>query len=224
MSLGQCVERPDLSNGPRTVSDVFSRAVEHFALQGRPYDVPDLIDDLQGGRFRYFGDGSPVQRLLARLLADEWIRGDPARSGVVRTLAAFPRGCPRRTLARYLPERELARALGELRGPLLVELADGLPALEGLQPVRRAIGRWEVALASCWDTLPALSALEETIGSLVVEVLLPYLFPGIDRPAGPRSPPRAGADGRGRLRGRLRPAYPQPEGGGWGVRAAPSSP
>src|SRR5262249_886536 len=63
-SLGQFVERPDLANGPRTVVDVFCRAISRFDDTKRRYDIDDLVDDLHGGIFRYFGEGAPVQRTL----------------------------------------------------------------------------------------------------------------------------------------------------------------
>src|SRR5262249_57081639 len=69
-SLGQFVERPDLANGPRTVVDVFNRAVDLFHETGETYDVPNLVEDIHQGRFRFFGEGSPVQRILTQLLSD----------------------------------------------------------------------------------------------------------------------------------------------------------
>src|SRR5206468_3868405 len=94
ISLGQFVERPDLANGPRTVVDVFCRAMSHFQDTRNPYDVGDLVADLHGGVFRYFGEGAPVQRTLTELLKDDWLGANQDRATLVRTLAAFPRGCP----------------------------------------------------------------------------------------------------------------------------------
>src|SRR5262249_26258665 len=93
-SLGQFVERSDLANGPRTVIDVFNRALNHFHETGETYDVLHLVDDLHQGRFRFFGEGAPVQRILTQLLSDAWIDEDAVRRLLVRTLAAYPRGCP----------------------------------------------------------------------------------------------------------------------------------
>ena len=70
LSLGQFVERPDLANGPRTVVDVFCRAISRFQDTSSCYDVGDLVTDLHGGVFRYFGEGAPVQRTLTELLKD----------------------------------------------------------------------------------------------------------------------------------------------------------
>src|SRR5262249_27512967 len=133
LSLGQFVERPDLANGPRTVVDVFCRAIVHFRQTRTSYGVTDLIDDLHGGMLRSFGEGAPVQRILAELLADEWVAADDDRSVLVRTLAAFPRGCPAHiTSAAVGSSRRFNKARTELFGPLLVDLPEGL-ALERLQ-------------------------------------------------------------------------------------------
>src|SRR5262249_19285935 len=47
LALGQLVERPDLASGPRTVAEVFTRALAHHRQTGRAYDVSCLADDLR---------------------------------------------------------------------------------------------------------------------------------------------------------------------------------
>src|SRR5262249_56563548 len=102
LSLGQFVERPDLANGPRTVVDVFCRAISRFQDTSCRYDVGDLVSDLHSGVFRYFGEGAPVQKALTELLKDDWLGSDQDRTKLVRTLAAFPRGCPANVAAESL--------------------------------------------------------------------------------------------------------------------------
>ncbi len=177
LSLGQFVERPDLANGPRTVVDVFCRAIVRFGETRTPYGVNDLVADLHGGVFRYFGEGAPVQRILAELLADEWVTADADRASLVRTLAVFPRGCPTHIAAGAIgSSRRLAKARTDLFGPLLVDLPEGL-ALERLQQVRRLVADWEHVLARCWDTLPAQDGLLAHAPDMLWRVLGPRLFP-----------------------------------------------
>jgi len=218
-SLGQFVERPDLANGPRTVVDVFNRAVDHFRGTGKSYGVLDLVDDIHQGRFRFFGDGSPVQRVLTQLLSDPWIDEDAVRRSFVRTLAAYPRGCPAEIVHAHVGNgRKLKVARDQLFGPLLVELPGGL-ALEQLQQVSRGGSFWENALARCWDSMPAASALAEMVPELVTRVLLPRLFTGLSRPAGEwavlESDPRAAVSGFQILRGSFDPAFPGREVAVW---------
>ncbi len=177
LSLGQFVERPDLANGPRTVVDVFCRAVDHYRSTGAAYGLDELIVDVQSGVMRYFGEGAQVQRTLTELLKDDWLRSDPVRVAVVRTLAAFPRGCPKAVAeAAAGSAARLAKVRSQLFAPLLVELPEGL-ALERLQQIRRPVTDWEQVLARAWETLPALDALLAHAPDMVWRVLGGRLFP-----------------------------------------------
>lgn len=177
LSLSQLIERPDLTNGPRTVVDVFSRAAIHYQKTGSSYDIPNLIDDVHQGRFRYFGEGATIQSVLTQILSDEWILQDEERKTLVTTLAAFPLGCSPKTLQYYIPDKkQLEKARSELFGPLLIELSGGL-ALEQLQQVRRIHTNLEQILSRCWEKLPALDALATHAPNMILRVLVPKLFP-----------------------------------------------
>ena len=215
VSLGQFVERPDLANGPRTVVDVFTRAVTHYKETGSNYDIPNLVSDVHQGQFRYFGEGAAIQTVLTHILSDEWILQDAGRKRLVTTLAAFPQGCSKETLQYYLPDKkQLSRARSELFAPLLVELSDGL-ALEPLQQVRRKNTNWEQILSRCWDTLPALDALAAQAPNMILRILVPKLFPQ-GTPANPvwewlSDESSAILTGWHRLRGTFDDDYPQRE-------------
>ncbi|RKU11622.1 hypothetical protein C6502_07970 [Candidatus Poribacteria bacterium] len=177
LSLGQLVERPDLANGPRTVVDVFTRAVTYHQETGSSYDIPNLVSDVHQGQFRYFGEGATIQSVLTHILSDEWISQDEERKTLVTTLAAFPQGCSQEMLQCYLPDKkQLKKTRSELFAPLLVELSEGL-ALERLQQVRRINTNWEQILSRCWETLPALDALAAQAPSMILRTLIPKLFP-----------------------------------------------
>ena len=176
-SLGQFVERPDLANGPRTVVDVFSRSVIHYQETKSSYDIPDLVDDIHQGRFRYFGEGAVVQSRLTQIFSDEWILEDEGRQKLVTTLAAFPQGCSEKILHDQISDKEqIKKARSELFAPLLVELSDGL-ALESLQQVRRTHTSWEQILSRCWERLPSFNALAAQTPNMILRVLIPKLFP-----------------------------------------------
>ena len=176
-SLGQFVERPDLANGPRTVVDVFSRSVIHYQETKSSYDIPDLVDDIHQGRFRYFGEGAAVQSILTQILSDEWILEDAGRKNLVTTLAAFPQGCPKQILHDQISDKtQTEKARSELFAPLLVELSEGL-ALEPLQQVRRTRTSWEQILSRCWERLPSFDALAAQTPNMILRVLIPKLFP-----------------------------------------------
>ena len=214
-SLGQLVERPDLANGPRTVVDVFTRAITHYQKTDSSYDIPNLVSDVHLGQFRYFGEGATIQSVLTRLLSDEWILQDEGRKRLVTTLAAFPQGCSQETLQRYIPdEKQLEKARSELFAPLLVELSEGL-ALESLQQVRRINTNWGQILSRCWETLPALDALAAQAPDMILRILVPKLFPQ-GTPANPvwewlSDESSAILTGWHRLRGTFDGDYPQRE-------------
>ena len=176
-SLGQFVERPDLANGPRTVIDVFSRSAIHYQETKSSYDIPDFVDDIHQGRFRYFGEGAAVQSILTQILSDEWILEDEGRKKLVTTLAAFPQGCPKKILHDQISDKtQTEKARSELFAPLLVELSEGL-ALEPLQQVRRTRTSWEQILSRCWERLPSFDALAAQTPNMILRVLVPKLFP-----------------------------------------------
>lgn len=178
LSLGQLVERPDLANGPRTVIDVFQRALDHFVAKKSAYQISNLTDDVHAGRFRYLGEGYPIQRELTRLLSDEWIAKDGARRSIVKILGAFPRGCPDRVLRRCIGKTpRLEKTIAGLFPSVLVKLSGGW-ALEALQQVRRPVTNWEQIIQQCWERLPALDALTAHIPDFVFRILIPRLFPG----------------------------------------------
>ena len=176
-SLGQFVERPDLANGPRTVVDVFCRSAIHYQDTKSSYDIPDLVDDIHQGRFRYFGEGAAVQSILTQILSDEWILEDEGRKSLVTTLAAFPQGCPKQILHDQISDKtQTEKARSELFAPLLVELSEGL-ALEPLQQVRRTRTNWEQILSRCWETLPSHDALVAHAPEMILRILIPVIFP-----------------------------------------------
>ena len=176
-SLGQFVERPDLANGPRTVVDVFSRSAIHYQETKSSYDIPDLVDDIHQGRFRYFGEGAAVQSILTQILSDEWILEDEGRKKLVTTLMAFPQGCPKEILQDQISDKtQIEKARSELFAPLLIELSEGL-ALEPLQQVRRTRTNWEQILSRCWENLPSLDALVAHTPEMIRRILIPVIFP-----------------------------------------------
>jgi hypothetical protein len=215
LSLGQLVERSDLANGPRTVVDVFQRAVDHFKTQKKQYRVSDLTDDIQAGRLRYLGEGYPIQKELARLLSDEWIATNPVRQSVVKALGTFPQGCPDTILRRAVSNaKRLNETVTELFPSVLVRLAAGW-ALEGLQQVRRPVTNWEQILQQCWERLPGLDALSAHVPDFVLRILIARLFPR-GNPSDPQweatsTESVAALTGWRRFRGSFDPDFPKRE-------------
>ena len=131
-ALGQICERKDLSNGPRTVINVFKRIAQHYQKNQRPYTPIDLMDDYLQGHIVFEGREAKLTSALHRLLELPAVKGNSPRQQAVKLLAAFPRGVDERKASElYSVIEDLAdkeRWLGEH----ITQLAEGY-ALVALQ-------------------------------------------------------------------------------------------
>jgi hypothetical protein len=113
-SLGQIASRQDLSNGPRTVINVFRRIAQRvIESDGQivPYTPIDLIDDFIANRIS-FDARKVIQEVTSTALAASVVRGNTALTQAVKLVAAFPvDGVTREIQAHY----ELAEACAELK-------------------------------------------------------------------------------------------------------------
>ncbi|MBD2580166.1 hypothetical protein [Oscillatoria sp. FACHB-1406] len=92
-SLGQLCDRKDLSNGPRTVIEIFKRAVRFASEQGRSYTPLDLIEDYLAERVQFYG--AQQQRINKAIEASEQIPAfwkHPHGKDAIALLAIFPNG------------------------------------------------------------------------------------------------------------------------------------
>ena len=89
-SLGQISSRPDLSNGPRTVVNVFRRIAQKV-LDGdsRSYSPIDLIDDFIANNIA-FDARKLLQDATNKALANNSISGHIAIERAIKLIAAFP--------------------------------------------------------------------------------------------------------------------------------------
>ena len=92
IGLGQIATRQDLSNGPRTVINVFRRVAQR-ALEATgqlsPYTPIDLIDDFLANRIA-FDARKTIQEATSRALNASFVRGNSALEAAVKLTAAFP--------------------------------------------------------------------------------------------------------------------------------------
>src|SRR5262249_53092529 len=103
-ALGQIAAREDLSNGPRTVIDVFKLACQEYRGRGsdagRPrasgvrtptsaFDLDRLALAFERGEVPADGP-SPIRQAIAGALQADLVRGDAVRERAVRLMAMFP--------------------------------------------------------------------------------------------------------------------------------------
>ncbi|NER37546.1 MAG: hypothetical protein F6J93_26885 [Oscillatoria sp. SIO1A7] len=92
-SLGQLCDRKDLTNGPRTIVEIFKRVVRFARDNDRAYNPLDLIDDYLTGTIQLYGSGErrikdAIESFKSSISFPEHPRGQE----VVRLLASFPAG------------------------------------------------------------------------------------------------------------------------------------
>jgi len=104
-SLGEIAARQELSNGPRTVINVFRRMVQRYLADPQsvePYTPLNLIDDFISGAIT-FAANDQIPNTTRRALQNQVVRADPSRfERAIKLAAAFPtNGLPYKLQQRY---------------------------------------------------------------------------------------------------------------------------
>ncbi len=133
-ALGEIAARQELSNGPRTVINVFRRMVERYKsqYQAAPYSPIDLIDDFIGGAIPFAGNDQ-IPNITRRALQHQIVRNDPERyEPAIKLAASYPTNGVSIDVQRQYPG--MVEILEELRmkalGELVISVGDD--ALRGV--------------------------------------------------------------------------------------------
>lgn len=175
-AIGQICERSDLSNGPRTVINVFQRIAAVQAIRQRSYSPLDLIDDFLSGDIKFDGDRGKISSLVNELTAYDYIKRVPARINTLKLIAAFPRGCPGEVAAFYGLDDTFAQMIDELRGEILLELPEGV-ALIDLQRVGKPQNKLNIILKKYWMQITEAEIIADRAKALFAEYGISPLFP-----------------------------------------------
>lgn len=175
-AIGQICERPDLSNGPRTVINAFQRIADRTSQRNRPYSPLDLIDDFLTGEIRFDGDRGKIASLVNELTSYDYIKRVPERVATLKLLAAFPRGCPREVAERYGLGEAFDLLLDELRGEVLLKLPEGV-ALIDLQKVGKPQDKLRIILKKYWMQITESEIIADRAQSLFARYGVEPLFP-----------------------------------------------
>jgi len=93
LSLGELAVRNDLANGPRTVVNVFRRAIRLYMSSGelghQPYTPITLVNDFLSGAIAFDGE-KRMQTVVARALEHPFVKEAVHRSEAVLLAGAFP--------------------------------------------------------------------------------------------------------------------------------------
>ena len=148
-AVGQICERPDLSNGPRTVINIFQRIAAFQSGRSFPYSPINLIDDFLTGDIRFDGDRGKITSLVNEITSYDYIKRSIERIKTIKIIAAFPRGCPPEVADLYGLRDTYNYLRDELRGEILVDLPEGV-ALIDLQKVGKPQNKLNIILKKYW--------------------------------------------------------------------------
>lgn len=175
-AIGQISERHDLSNGPRTVIDIFQRIANVYTSRQQPYLPIDMIDDFMTGAIRFDGDQSKIASLVTELTSYDYIKRLPKRFETLKLIAAFPRGCPREVAERYGLADVYDELADLLRGEVLTELPEGM-ALIDLQKVGKPQNKLNIILKKYWLQITEDEIVADKAVRLFAKYALAPLFP-----------------------------------------------
>jgi hypothetical protein len=175
-AIGQICERPDLSNGPRTVINAFQRIADSYLQRNHSYSPLDLIDDFVAGQIKFDGDRGKIASLFNEISSYDYIKRVPENVDTLKLLAAFPRGCPREVAERYGLHDPFDRFLSELRGEVVLELPEGV-ALIDLQEVGKPQDKLRIILKKYWMQITETEIIADRAKLLFAQYGVEPLFP-----------------------------------------------
>lgn len=175
-AIGQICERSDLSNGPRTVINIFQRIATLHSTRSRSYTPCDLIDDFLTGDIRFDGDRGKIASLVNEISSYDYIKRSPSRVETIKLIAAFPRGCAPEVAEWYGLHETYEYLFDELRGEILVELPEGV-ALVDLQKVGKPQNKLNIILKKYWLQITEAEIISDKALQYFAEYGVKPLFP-----------------------------------------------
>lgn len=125
-SLGQIASREDISNGPRTVINVFRRMVELYFRAGhahsQPYTPIDLVQDFMDEQAIQFSGNNKIRTITRQVLQSAIVRRDLERyENAIKLAAAFPtEGVSRHLQKQYGVDVALKELMDQAIGELVM--------------------------------------------------------------------------------------------------------
>lgn len=175
-ALGQICERIDLSNGPRTVANVFRRIASYYASTEKTYTPLQLIDDFLTGAVIFDGDANTIASLVTEFAGYAYFKRTDAHLAVLKLLAAFPSGCPLEVAECYGFLETFKEITTELRGDIVTLLPGGY-ALIDLQRVGKPLNKLSLVLKKYWMQISTSAEEPEEDIRRFAKYVLPLLFP-----------------------------------------------
>jgi len=129
-AIGQICSRQDLSNGPRTVIDIFRIALQQYHESSTQFTALDLAEAFYEDDVRYQGNSTIIQAAIGDALDHSAVNTEAKRT-FIKLCAVFPEeGIPEEVVDEYDLE-DVRRALSKkLHGELIKVIAEGYTLIE----------------------------------------------------------------------------------------------
>lgn len=129
-AIGEICSREDLSNGPRTVIDIFRIALKQYRTAGSQFTALDLANAFYEGEVRYQGTATKIQSAIGDAL-DHSAVDTEKKEEFIRICAVFPQeGIPGAVVEDYGladAKEELSKAL---HGEVIKVVAEGYTLID----------------------------------------------------------------------------------------------
>ena len=122
-AIGQICERgPPLSNGPRTVVDLFTIAIDHWLSEKNAFDALDLANAYYNGVVRFKGDH--IKTAISEGTNADLIN-NPDRKDFIKLCGVFPRGISGDRLEQYGVHDAKEAVKSDLHGQIIITHEEG---------------------------------------------------------------------------------------------------
>ena len=100
-AIGQICSRPELSNGPRTVIDIFRIGLQHYKNTSEPFSALDLAEAFYNGEVRFQGSSTIIQSAIGDALDHSSVATEEHKT-FIKLCAVFPEeGIPEAAVEEY---------------------------------------------------------------------------------------------------------------------------
>jgi len=129
-AIGQISSRDDLSNGPRTVIDLFRLAISHYRNTDEVFTPLALADCFYEGDVRYQGSTTKIQSAIGDAL-DHSSVNTTKREQFIKMCAVFPQeGIPDSVVDEYGLETAREELSKKIHGEIIKVIADGYTLID----------------------------------------------------------------------------------------------
>lgn len=130
VATGEVCSRNDLSNGPRTVMDIFRLALQQYRNSQETFTALDLAEAFYEGDVRYQGSGTKIQSAIGDAL-DHSAVDDSEKETFLKICAVFPEeGIPEDVVDEYDLEEAQTELSKQLHGEVIKVIADGYTLID----------------------------------------------------------------------------------------------